>query len=482
MKPPKKRSKRDGLLVALGIDAGKLPPQAPDLEQAVLGACMQERGAFDEVSYLKSDMFYAEAHKMIWEAIGQVHARDAHPDMLLVTEQMKQNGTLDIAGGAYYISQITNKVAGSANVDHHARIIQQMWMKREVIRISKDREREAYDEQSDVFDVLQKAEQEWATIQENLMVESTIPFSELADSELEDYDKEKPPAQSTGYESLDKLLNGGWHQGDFVIIAARPGMGKTAFEVGSILRGATEKNPLLVFQAEVSKTPFNDRFVAAHSGISLADLTARQVNDRDMKLRHNNHTAFRGLPIYVNFSSAPSVPDLRREVIRHKRLYDIKTIFLDQFNWVRLPGEKDRKEEVDEAARSLRRIAKDLDVTFVALHQMNRDVTNRRSHKPQLSDLRESGAFENDAQLVIFLHRPFYYGDAEDENGPTKDRADIIVAKHSSGATGVVSLRFDPETASFHDDWNTHIPPATPPTPHPDDRTDPKVDKDDLPF
>lgn len=478
----KRSPRKANLLASLGVsEVGKLPPQAPDLEQGVLGACMLEKDTYDEMSYLTKDMFYVEAHKHIWEAIEQVSARDAHPDILLVTEQMKKNATLDIAGGPFYISQIVDRVATTSNVDHHARIVQQKWMMRELIRISMDQQRDAYDDTADVFDVLEKSEQQLAAIQEGLMVESTIPFSELADSELEDYDKEKPPAQSTGYQSLDKLLNGGWHQGDFVIIAARPGMGKTAFEVGSILNGATEKNPILVFQAEVSKTPFNDRFVAAHSGIPLADLTARQVNDRDMKLRHNNHTAFRGLPIYVNFSSAPTMADLRREVIRYKRLYDIKTIFLDQFNWVKLPGEKDRKEEVDEAARGLRRIAKDLDVTFVALHQMNRDVTNRRSHKPQLSDLRESGAFENDAQLVLFLHRPFYYGDAEDENGPTKDRADIIVAKHSSGATGVVSLRFDPETASFHDDWNSHIPPTTAPS-HPDNRTDPRKDQDDLPF
>lgn len=477
-----RKPQRAALLAALGApEDGKLPPQAPELERAVLGACMLEKDVYEEVGFLEKEMFYVTAHQQIWEAIVQVAATGAHPDILLVTEQMKKNETLENAGGPFYIAQLTNQVSLTTNVEHHGRIVQQKFMLRELIRISQDGQRGAYDDTSDVFDLIQVVDQELSKMQEGTMVESTIPFSELANSELEKLDQPQPPPQSTGYESLDKLVNGGWHLGDMVILAARPGMGKTAFAVGSILNGARPDKPILVFQAEISKTPLNDRFLAAHSGIPLANLTARKVSDHEMKLRHHNHAAFAALPIYVNFSSSPTVPDIRREVKRHKKQFNITTVFIDQFNWVRLPGKKDRKEEVDEAARSLRRLAKDEDVTIVLLHQMNRDVTGRRGHKPQLSDLRESGAFENDAQMVFFLHRPHYYGDAEDENGPTLGRADIIVAKHSSGATGTVSLRFDAETASFHDDWNSHIPPTTT-GPHPDDRTDPKVDKDDLPF
>ena len=466
--------------VNLLAEVSKLPPQAPELEKAVLGAAMLQSDIFDEIGYLKADMFYVEAHSKIWTAITSVHDTGAMPDILLVTMELMKMGVMDgVDLSPHYISSLTDKVAGTSNVDFHARVIQEKWMLREQIRISEEVKNAAYDAGADVFDIADKMEKDLDLVLEGSRVESTITMTELADTELAKLDQPDVARQTSGWKSLDELLGGGWMPGDLIVVAARPGMGKTALAVGSALGGAIHgKHPSLFFEAEVSRTPFNDRLVAAHAGISLAALASRKCTQAELQRRHEAHDRFRSLPLFLNFASAPTFSDIRREARLHLRKHNISTIFIDQANWVKLPGEKERRDELGDLTRAARRFSKDTGITTVLLHQMSREVTSRVGHVPRLSDLKDSGSFEENAQGVILLHRPEYYGDAEDQYGPTLNRADVILAKYSMGKPGTIHLRFDPPTASFHDDWGSPLPPPPDNAPHPDDRIEP----DPLPF
>lgn len=470
-------------------EEGRLPPQAPELEQGVLGAAMLEKDAYEEASFLQPGMFYVEAHARIWEAIGAVHETGAQPDIMLVTEELKRRGELDVVGGPFYISTLANKVASSANVEFHARIIQQKFMLREQIRISAEIQSEAYGDGADVFDIADKMQLELDKAMEGAHVEGTVSLKELADEELMKVDAEKVPAHSTGWPSLDKKINGGWIPGDFWIMSARPGMGKTAGMVSLAIDGVKATGePVLIFQAEVSRTPMNNRLVAADTGIPLSNLTAGNMSTYLMQRRNEAHDRFSNLPVYLNFSDSPTMGDIRRETSRYIRKHGIKKVFIDQANWIKYPEEMDTRQGLAFVSRSCRRLAKSLDITVVLLHQMNRDVTKRTGHLPSLADLRDSGSFENDAQGVMFWHRPEYYGDTEDHFGNAVGRGDLIIAKYSNGEPCTIHFHFDKETATYRDTWNAHEPAPADHVPHPDDRTDPTVarspgpDNEDLPF
>lgn len=452
------RKRRSSVLASLDpAEVGKLPPQEPELEQAVLGAALLESNAVDELGFLKAEHFYVIAHQMIWSALLATVERGAKPDLGLVVHELKQRGELDIVGGAFYVSSLTNKVASAANAEHYARIIVQCWMLREYIAESQKVTQAAYEPGTDVFDLADAHAKRIDDIMELTRQKPTISLGELARTELERMDTPDVTRHPTGYRGLDDLLGGGW-PAELIVVSARPGQGKTSFLFASLILAAMSgARPAQVFQLELSRRVANNRGIAAFSGLSLAELMIK----KDPQRVHELHDEFSKLPVFYNFSPV-GIPEIRRECFRQKRLHKIGAVFIDQANWITVPQQRVPQEEHKMITRGLKRLALDLELPVILLHQMNREVVGRNSHRPRLTDLKGAGAYEEDAGVVIFPHRPEYYGETEDEYGMCAGRADIIVAKNSNGPLGVVHLRFDAPAARFVDDWGEPFSPPAP--------------------
>ncbi len=445
--------------VAVG---GKLPPQATELEQAVLGALMLEKNAVNEtIDILQPESFYLDAHQRIYAAIHQLFGSDQPIDILTVTEELRKRAELDLVGGPFYISQLTNKVASSANVQYHARIISQKHIMRELIRISNETMKDAFDETSDVFDLLDKTEQSLFEVTSGNLKKNYEKMADLLHGAMQQIEsaKEKGDGVSgvpTGFEKLDKLTSG-WQNSDMIIVAARPGMGKTAF-VLSMARNITvdHKKAVAVFSLEMSSTQLVTRLLASESGISSEKLRKGDLSEKDMKILHQHIAKLDQAPLFIDDTPALNIFELRAKARRLKSQHDIGLIIIDYLQLMTGGGKNNngnREQEISSISRSIKSIAKELDIPIIALSQLSRAVETRGGDKrPMLSDLRESGAIEQDADLVTFIYRPEYYKLDVDENGDsTAGIGEIIVAKHRNGALDTVKLQFIPELAKFAD-------------------------------
>ncbi len=443
------------------LEAGKLPPQAPELEQAVLGALMLERNAVNEaIDILSPDSFYVEAHKRIFDAVQGLFRSDQPIDLLTVTEELRKRGELDVVGGPFYISQLTNKVASSANVQYHARIISQKHILRELIRISSETMRDAFDETADVFDLLDKTEQDLYAITSGNLKRNYEPMSDLIRDAIAQIESAKNNTGGvsgvpTGFVKLDKLT-AGWQRSDMIIVAARPGMGKTAFVLSMARNIAVEqKRAVAVFSLEMSSTQLVTRLIASEAGISSEKLRKGDLNEQEFTLLHQHIGRLDKVPIFIDDTPALNIFELRAKCRRLKSQHNVELIIIDYLQLMTSGGDNkggNREQEISSISRSIKSIAKELDVPIIALSQLSRAVETRGGDKrPQLSDLRESGAIEQDADLVCFLYRPEYYKIHEDHYGSTLGIGECIIAKHRNGALDTVLLRFIPELAKFAD-------------------------------
>ncbi len=448
-------------LLASALEAGKLPPQAPELEQAVLGALMLERNAVNEaIDILQAESFYVEAHKRIFSTILDLFKNDQPIDILTVTEELKKRGELDVVGGAFYISQLTSKVASSANVEYHARIISQKHILRELIRISAETTRDAYDDSADVFDLLDKAEQDLYAITSGNLKRNYEPMSDLIQDAIANIENAKSKTGGvsgvpTGFVELDKLT-AGWQRSDMVIVAARPAMGKTAFVLSMARNIAVEhKKAVAVFSLEMSSTQLVTRLIASEAGISSEKLRKGELNDQEFAILHQHIARLTNAPIYIDDTPALNIFELRAKARRLKSQHNVDLIVIDYLQLMTGGGDNrggNREQEISSISRSIKSIAKELDIPIIALSQLSRAVETRGGDKkPMLSDLRESGAIEQDADIVCFLYRPEYYKIYEDERGSTLGIGEVIVAKHRNGALDTIRLRFIPELAKFAD-------------------------------
>jgi replicative DNA helicase len=449
-------------LIETALEAGKLPPQAPELEQAVLGAMMLERNAVNEaIDILQPDSFYVDAHKRIFGAIQNLFRTDQPIDILTVTQELKKSAELDIVGGPFYISQLTNKVASSANVQYHARIISQKHIMRELIRISAETMRDAYDDSTDVFDLLDKSEQEMYAITSGNLKRNYEPMSDLIQDAIANIENAKNKGDGvsgvpTGFAKMDKLT-GGWQRSDMVIVAARPGMGKTAFVLSMARNIAVEhKKAVAVFSLEMSSTQLVTRLIASEAAISSEKLRKGDLNDQEFAILHQHIARLTNAPIFIDDTPALNIFELRAKCRRLKSQHNVELIIIDYLQLMTAGGDGskggNREQEISSISRSIKSIAKELDVPIIALSQLSRAVETRGGDKrPMLSDLRESGAIEQDADLVCFLYRPEYYKIYEDHYGSTLGIGECIIAKHRNGALDTVLLRFIPELAKFAD-------------------------------
>ncbi|MHC1707990.1 MAG: replicative DNA helicase [Bacteroidales bacterium] len=441
-------------------DQTKLPPQAVDIEEAVLGALMLEQNALTAViDILKPEIFYKDAHQIIFSSIQRLFAKLEPVDILTVTNELKKTGNLEMVGGAYYISQLTSRVASAANIEYHSRILHQKYIQRELIRISSEISREAFEDSMDVLDLLDKAEGSLFTLGDRNFRRDYLGMEDLVGEAIREIEVAKDHATGmrgvpSGFSGLDRLT-AGWQKSDFIVIAARPGMGKTAFVLSMARNIAIDfKKPVAMFSLEMSALQLVTRLISSETLLSAEKLKKGNLEDHEWEQLNTKIKDLVDAPIYIDDSAGLSLFELRAKCRRLKAQHKIELVIIDYIQLMSLGETKgNREQEISTISRSLKSLAKELDIPVIALSQLNRSVETRAgSKRPILSDLRESGAIEQDADLVMFIYRPEYYKLDVFENGdPTAGMADVIVAKHRNGPLDDVRLRFIGRYAKFVD-------------------------------
>lgn len=454
---------------------GKIPPQAVDMEQAVLGAMMLEKDAVNQtIDIVKPDMFYKDSHKKIYSAIYELFNRSEPVDILTVTNELKSQGDLESVGGPFYISQLTNRVASTANVEYHARIISQKFIQRELIRISSEIIRHAFEDTTDVFELLDKSEQELFAVGEDNLRRSSESMSSLIESAIRNIEEAgrregQVSGVPSGFTALDRLTSG-WQRSDLIVLAARPGMGKTAFVLSMARNMAVEyKVPVAFFSLEMSSLQLATRLISSETELDAEKLKKGQLEKYEYEQLNAKVNSLLSAPMHIDDTPALSIFELRAKSRRMKAQHNIQMIIIDYLQLMSAKGSDagNREQEISTISRSLKSLAKELDVPVIALSQLNRSVETRGgSKKPQLSDLRESGAIEQDADMVCFIYRPEYYQIMEDDNGEsTHGMGSLIIAKHRNGPLDEVKMKFVARFAKFRD-WDEQMgdePGAIPP-------------------
>jgi len=443
---------------------GKLPPQAVELEEAVLGALMLEKDAYLEVGdILKPEAFYKESHAKIFKAVADLSGKQEPVDILTVTEQLKRNGTLEEVGGRLYLAQLTSNVASAANIAYHALIISQKSIQRSLINLSTKIQTSAYDESIDVMDLLNEAEEGVFKLSQTTSNNEAIQINPVIKEAIEKmYESAKKEGSVSGlysgFHDLDKLL-AGFQKSDLIILAARPAMGKTAFTLSLARNMAVDYGyKIAVFSLEMSNIQLVNRLISSETEIEGQKIKTGKLSDSEWEQLHTKIKRLQDAPIYVDDTPGISIFELRAKCRRMQQKHGIDMILIDYLQLMTCPGTASRELEISTISRSLKGLAKELNVPVMALSQLNRGVEGRTGYegkRPMLSDLRESGAIEQDADIVCFVHRPEYYGFKEtegDENGESRSTnglAEIIVAKHRSGATDTIPLKFRKSLARF---------------------------------
>jgi replicative DNA helicase len=441
--------------------SGKIPPQARDLEEAVIGALMLEKDALSTViDILKPESFYVDAHQVIFKAIQELFTASSPIDILTVTNQLRQTAELEKVGGAYYVTELTNRVASAANIEFHARIIAQKFIQRELIRISTEIISNAYEDTTDVFDLLDKAEKNLFAIAEGNLRRESEGMSTLIRKSIEQIESLKDKADGltgvpSGFSELDRMTSG-WQSSDLVILAARPAMGKTAF-VLSLARNAAVigKRKIAIFSLEMSAVQLTNRLISSEAELSSDKIRRGKLEPHEWQQLLFKVGTLSEAGIFIDDTPALNIFELRAKARRLKAQHGIDMIIIDYLQLMSGTGDKNgnREQEISNISRSLKSIAKELNIPVIALSQLSRAVETRGGNKkPILSDLRESGSIEQDADMVLFIHRPEYYGlDVDDDGNSTKGMAEIIIAKHRNGAVGSVRLKYIGDYVKFAD-------------------------------
>ncbi|SHJ25803.1 replicative DNA helicase [Tangfeifania diversioriginum] len=455
------RSRNTGMTIdEINAQYGKLPPQALEVEEAVLGALMLERDAYVTVAdIIDTSSFYKEEHQKIFEAIKDLSANEKPVDLLMVTQELKDRDQLNAVGGPGYITQLTRRVASAAHLEFHSRIIAQKFIQRELIRVSSEIQGKSYDDTLDVDDLIDFSESSLFKVAEKNIKKETVPIKPVLNEAILQIEKARNQKDGlsgvpSGFTAIDRITSG-WQRTDLVIIAARPSMGKTAFVLSMARNMAVEHNKsVAVFSLEMSSIQLVNRLIAAETELGNDKLKTGRLENYEWEHLNRKISALENAPVFVDDTPALSIFEFRAKCRRLKMQHDIQVVIVDylQLMTAGTDGRGSREQEVSTISRSLKAIAKELDIPILALSQLNRSVESREGKRPQLSDLRESGAIEQDADIVMFIHRPEYFGITEDESGNSLlGVAEVIIAKHRNGATGDVHLAFKKELAKFSD-------------------------------
>lgn len=463
-------TRRKASSTTIDTSYGHLQPQALDVERLVLGALMIDKDAFSVVSeFLKPQTFYEPRNQKIYQAIQTLNV-DEHPvDISTVIEELKREGTLDDIGGPSYVLQLSHDVASSAHIEYHAHILAQKFLARQLISYAGNIETKAFDESIDVNELMQEAEGSLFELSQNNMKKDYVQVDPVINKAIEILQKAARNAGGltgvpTGYTKLDEKTSG-WQKSDLVIIAGRPAMGKTSFALSLAKNIAVDyKYPIAFFSLEMSNVQLVNRLISNVCSISGSKMLNGQLSDDEWERLDKDIRKLQGSPIYIDDTPGLSIFELRTKARRLVREKGVKIIMIDYLQLMNANGMRfgSRQEEVAKISQSLKGLAKELDIPILALSQLNRTVEGREGvegKRPQLSDLRESGAIEQDADMVMFVHRPEYYHIFQDDKGrDLHGMAQIIIAKHRKGATGDVLLTFKGEFTRFQNPENENGP------------------------
>lgn len=450
----------------------KLPPQATELEQTVLGAMLLESNAAYQVSgiLLPAD-FYSEKHQLIYSSIQEMFQKGSQIDILTVTQDLRKKGVLESVGGAMYVTELTSRVNSAANIETHARIVAEHSIKRTLLAICSQVEKKCFDDTEDAFDcknlmetLLNKLDSgvESSRIQSIREILGPVLKNIAAARHIPDGITGVP----SGFPSIDELT-GGWQGGDLIIIAARPGMGKTAFVVCSALNSAIRHDKAgAIFSLEMGADQLVMRMITSeldYLDLSTDKLRRGKISDHQHDAIHKNITGLVDSKIFIDDTTSLSISKLRAKAFYLKRKHNIQWIIVDYLQLMTADvGKGNREQEIAAISRGLKALAKDLNIPVIALSQLSRAVESRGDKRPMLSDLRESGAIEQDADLIAFLFRPEYYGITEDQTGNNlRGIGEFIIAKHRNGSLEDIPLKFISRHTKFYDPRAAYFEPSS---------------------
>lgn len=426
-----------------------IPPFANDLEQAVLGAIILESNAFTEIeSLLTYKSFYKHEHQLIFKACEDLAVKSKPIDMLTVTEQLMNSGNLENIGGPYYLTELMQRIGSSNNIKHHALIIREKEILREVIKLTQDAKAKAFEPTTDAFDLINELETTIASLNNLEAIQEATSAKDGLIQLIKEYESpENGAGIFSGLTDFDNLFNG-FYGGNLIILAARPSMGKTAFALEIAKHTAANQTPIAFFSLEMGKVELMQRLTANIESIPLSGIKKKNLNHELFAKMVKSNVA--DMPIYIDDTFSLTVGQIKSKATRLKKEYNIGAVFIDYLQLIKPPDryKGNKTQEIGYISRALKGIAKELNVPVICLSQLNRGVESRSIKKPLLSDLRESGDIEQDADVVMFLYRhEYYYPDETDLSD--KGKTEIIVAKNRSGELSIIECYFNGNYQKF---------------------------------
>jgi replicative DNA helicase len=442
------------------IDLGKIPPQAIDMEEAVLGALMLEKGAYDRIN-LKPYEFYKDAHQIIFTAIQELEKKNNPIDYLSVCEQLKNTDKIDEVGGVYYISQLTGKVSTASNIEYHALVIHDKFIKRQCISYCSTLMDKAFNDTLDTFDVIDYANIELDKINNDILIDDDIlTFKEVIKNTMDNFGERVKLFQEgksigipTPIQKLTKYTSG-WQSKDFIVIGARPGAGKTALALAILKTAAESKKSVYLASLEMSSVQLAGRILVGASGINADNFKFGNIEGDEWNRLEKAIGKLEYLPVFID-DKPKNINRIKSKAKLLHRKGNCDLLIIDYIQLASIEGEnssRNREQEISYISRTCKTIGMELDIPVIALSQLNREVEKRTIKKPGLSDLRESGSIEQDADIVLFIYRPEMYGLTEDENGEAYNgKSELIIAKHRNGQTGIIDFKFNQSLTAVYD-------------------------------
>lgn len=420
-----------------------------DLEEVIVGACLLDPEGLNTVaSILKPEYLYSENIKTVYRAISDLNKANKIVDILTVCQELKEKNVLESIGGAYFVSNLTTRIASSANAEHHCRIIQQYYILRELVKFGDKMKYKANEPQADCFDLMQWATKEIVALEDGISTNNISSIGVIKDEVLQEMrdivQSGRPPGILTAIDKFNNHTNG-WQNGNLIVIAARPGMGKTSYALDCVLTPALNQIPCAFFSLEMTKGELAGKILSLISNMPVQQINSKRVNNYDIDLLERDGKILDGVPLFIDDKTV-SIEDFKTKVRKLKRDYGIKMVCLDYLQLMKGEKHGNREAEISHISRSLKLLAKELEIPILALSQLNRSLELRPDKKPMLSDLRESGAIEQDADMVIFLFRPEYYEIPEYQTSSGVYQSAglfvIIIAKYRGGALGEVIAKW----------------------------------------
>lgn len=469
--PSDKRSTRKNTIrnITQADVQGRIAPHARELEEAVLGAMMLERDKINSVIDILSEKhFYVPENQIVFKAIQHLYnTGNSAIDLLTVNHQLRNTNELELAGGSYYLAQLTNKVASAANVEFHARILNQKFVQRELIRVSGEIAVDAYNDTLDSFEMLDESERKLYEIKNTGLKRSFQDIGALVNRAMDDLearsgkDNDGITGVATGFSDLDKITSG-FQPSDMIIIAARPAMGKTAFALSMLRNAAVDfKKSVMIFSLEMADVQLVNRLISGEAQIPGDKIRKSDLNEEEWQRLHSKTIALSESKIFIDDTPQLNIFDLNAKCRRVHSQHGLDMVVVDYLQLLRheTKSQGNREQEIAFISRSLKGLAKELGIPVIALAQLSREVEKRVNKRPQLSDLRESGSIEQDADMVMFLYRDDYYskmgmtekGAEAFNNYGVEGLTEIIIGKNRHGAVGSAFAKFEHEYSKFRD-------------------------------